>query len=250
MPRFEHDRVAINYEVRGTGYPLLLIAPGGMNSCIAWWARAALDPLTVYADDYQLVAMDQRNAGASTGPLDVEDPWGSYAGDQVRLLDHLGIDRCHVIGCCIGCSLALGLIQRAPDRVSAAVLQQPIGIVDDNRALFRSMWREWGEQLADRREDIDPATVEAFGTRMWQGEFVLNVTPDFVRSVTTPLFVLPGVDQFHPGSIGREIAELAPNATALEPWKDSPELVRAAVEAVRTFLREHTPASAGSGHRG
>ena len=119
MPRFEHDGVAINYEVRGTGYPLLLIAPGGMNSCIAWWARAALDPLTVYADDYQLVAMDQRNAGASTGPLDVEDPWGSYAGDQVRLLDHLGIDRCHVLGCCIGCSHALGLIQRAPDRVTA-----------------------------------------------------------------------------------------------------------------------------------
>jgi pimeloyl-ACP methyl ester carboxylesterase len=242
MPVFEHMDVVINYEVRGAGFPLLLIAPGGMNSSIEWWARAAIDPLALYADDFQLVAMDQRNAGASTGPLDVENPWGSYVDDQLRLLDHLDIDRCHVIGCCIGCSHALGLIQRAPDRVAAAVLQQPIGIVDDNRELFRSMWREWGEQLADRRADVDPATVEAFGTRMWQGEFVLNVTRDFVRSVPTPMLVLPGVDQFHPGSIGREIAALAPNAKTLEPWKDNPELVRSAADLVRDFLREHTPA--------
>ena len=242
MPLFQHEDVTINYEVRGEGFPLLLIAPGGMNSSIEWWERAALNPLDVYANDFRLVAMDQRNAGASTGPLDVEDPWGSYVDDQIRLLDHLGIDRCHVLGCCIGCSHVLGLIQRAPDRVAAAVLEQPIGIVEDNRELFRNMWREWGRQLADRRVDIDPATVEAFGTRMWEGDFVLNVTRDFVRSITTPVLVLPGVDQFHPGSIGREIAELAPNATAVDPWKDSPELVRAAVESVRAFLREHTPA--------
>lgn len=242
MPLFQHEDVTINYEVRGAGFPLLLIAPGGMNSSIEWWARAALNPLEVYADDFRLVAMDQRNAGASTGPLDVEDPWGCYVDDQIRLLDHLEIDRCHVIGCCIGCSHALGMIQRAPDRVAAAVLQQPIGIVDDNRELFRSMWREWGRHLADGRADIDAATVEAFGTRMWQGEFVLNVTRDFVRTVTTPMLVLPGVDQFHPGPTGREIAALAPNARAVEPWKDSPELIRAAVESVRDFLRENTPA--------
>ncbi|HYW26247.1 MAG TPA: alpha/beta hydrolase, partial [Terriglobales bacterium] len=165
MPLFEHDDVAINYEVSGAGFPLLLIAPGGMNSSIDWWSRAALNPLAVYADDFRLIAMDQRNAGASTGPLDVDDPWGSYVDDQLRLLDHLDIDRCHVLGCCIGCSHALGLIQRAPQRFAAAVLQQPIGIIDDNRELFVSMWREWGQRLADRRGDIEPATIEAFGTR-------------------------------------------------------------------------------------
>jgi pimeloyl-ACP methyl ester carboxylesterase len=243
MPVLEHGEVSIRYEERGAGFPLLLIAPGGMNSTIEWWERAAFNPLEVYADDLRLIAMDQRNAGASSGPLDLEDPWASYVGDQLALLDRLGVGRFHVLGCCIGCSYALGLIERAPGRVAAAVLEQPIGIVDDTRELFQNMWREWGRQLADRRRDLDPAAGEAFGTRMWQGEFVLNVTPDFVRSVATPLLVLPGVDEFHPGPIGREIAALAPNAELLEPWKDTPELVRAAVERVRAFLREHTPAA-------
>lgn len=245
MPVFEHENVAIRYEERGAGFPLLLIAPGGMNSTIEWWARAAFDPLEVYADDFRLIAMDQRNAGASTGPLDLDDPWASFVSDQLGLLDHLGVDRFHVLGCCIGCSYALGLIERAPHRVTAVVLEQPIGIADENRRLFSNMWREWGQQLVGRRPDIDAATMETFGSRMWQGEFVLSVTRDFVRSVTTPLLVLPGVDPFHPGPTGREIAALACNAEVLEPWKDTPELVQAAVERVRVFLREHTPAGAG-----
>ena len=44
----------------------------------------AINPLVEYADDFQLIAMDQRNAGASTGPLDVVDPWASFIDDQVR----------------------------------------------------------------------------------------------------------------------------------------------------------------------
>jgi len=241
MPIYQHDDTAIAYEERGTGFPLLLIAPGGMNSTVEWWARAAFDPLQVYAGDFRLVAMDQRNAGRSTGPLDAADPWGSYARDQLGLLDHLGIDRCHVLGCCIGCSYALKLAELAPGRLASAVLEQPIGIVDDNRELFRSMWREWGRELAARRADVDLDAVEAFGTSMWAGEFVLSVSREFVRSCPTPLLVLPGVDQFHPGEIGREVAALAPDAEKLEPWKDTPELVQAAVERVREFLREHTP---------
>lgn len=244
MPVFQHDDVVINYEVSGAGFPVLLIAPGGMNSSIEWWANAALNPLEVYANDFRLVAMDQRNAGASTGPLDLEDPWGSYVDDQVRLLDHLRIERCHVVGCCIGCSHALGLIQRAPERVTAAVLEQPIGIVSDNRDVFTGMWRGWAEDLVSRRADVDEATVEAFGTRMWQGDFVLNVSRDFVRSVTTPMLVLPGIDAFHPGPIGHEIAALAADARVVEPWKESPEQVRGAVETVRAFLLEHTPTGA------
>jgi pimeloyl-ACP methyl ester carboxylesterase len=241
MPHFDHADSSIYYEEHGSGFPLLLIAPGGMNSAIEWWGRAAFNPLEVYADDFRLVAMDQRNAGRSTGPLDVSDPWGSYIGDQLALMDHLGHESFHVLGCCIGCSYGLKLIERAPGRVTSAVLEQPVGIVDDNRELFHGMWREWGKELTARREDIDPETLEAFGTRMWHGEFVLSVSRELVRSCATPLLVLPGVDQFHPTEIGHEVAELAPNAEVVEPWKDTPEHIQQAVERVRRFLRQRTP---------
>jgi pimeloyl-ACP methyl ester carboxylesterase len=231
----------IHYDELGTGFPLLLIAPGGMNSTMEWWARAAFDPREVYANDFRIVAMDQRNAGGSTGPLDVADPWGSFLDDQLALMDHLGIERFHVLGCCIGCSHALGLAERAPGRVTAAVLEQPIGIVDDNRELFRNMWREWGERLASTRDDVDEATVDAFGNSMWRGEFVLSVSRDFVRRCATPLLVLPGVDRFHPPETAHEVAELAPNAEVVEPWKDTPERIQDTVTRVRRFLTDHTP---------
>jgi pimeloyl-ACP methyl ester carboxylesterase len=101
-----------------------------MNSIVEMWSNATINPLALYQDTFRLIAMDQRNAGRSFGPLDLSDPWGSYARDQLALLDHLGVHRFHVMGCCIGPSFALKLIELAPERVVAAVLEQPIGIAD------------------------------------------------------------------------------------------------------------------------
>jgi pimeloyl-ACP methyl ester carboxylesterase len=82
MPYFDHGDTRIYYEEHGDGFPLLLLAPGGMNSTVDAWARVQLNPIADYAGDFRLIAMDQRNAGRSAGPLDATDPWGSYAGDS------------------------------------------------------------------------------------------------------------------------------------------------------------------------
>jgi pimeloyl-ACP methyl ester carboxylesterase len=236
------DAVTLRYEERGSGFPLLLLAPGGMNSVVEAWERAPFDPLETYADEFHLVAMDQRNAGASRGPLDSADPWGAYAADQLRLLDHLGLATVHVIGMCIGCAFGLRLAVQAPERVAAAVLLQPIGLLPENRELFAEMWRTWGAALAAEREDVDPVAVADFGRAMWDDEgFVGSVSRDEVRSLETPLLVLPGVDLGHPASIAREVARLAPRAELWEPWRDTPEQVAATVRRVRDFLRAHTP---------
>lgn len=241
MALLDRGDVLIRYEERGGGFPLLLLAPGGMRSAIEAWQRAAVDPLLAYGDDFRLIAMDQRNAGESSGPLAVEDPWGAYADDQLRLLDHLGIERCHVFGCCVGCSLTLKLCERAPERIVSAVLEQPIGIDGGNRQLFDELWRDWGRELAAARPDVDESALEAFGAAMWSGDFVLSVPREFVRSCRTPLLVMPGVDPYHPGPIGREVAALAPDAQVVEPWKDPPERITEATERARAFLLAHTP---------
>ena len=56
------------------------------------------------------------------GPIPVDDPWGAFADDQLGLMDHLGIREFFFMGYCIGGPFALKLIERAPDRVVAAVL--------------------------------------------------------------------------------------------------------------------------------
>lgn len=241
MSSFVRGDVSIHYEEHGRGFPLLLLAPGGLNSTIDFWTRAAINPLEAFADDFHLIAMDQRNAGRSTGPFEPDDPWGSFVADQLGLVEHLGFDRFAVMGCCIGCSYALKIAEVAQERLVAAVLEQPIGLTADNEATWHTNRQAWVATLASQRLDLDERTGEAFGSAMWDGaEFVASVSREFVRTCATPLLVLPGTDAMHPNEIGLEIGRLAPAATVVEPWKDTPEHTASATVAVRDFLVEQT----------
>jgi pimeloyl-ACP methyl ester carboxylesterase len=240
MPTFERGDVSLYYEEHGSGFPLLLLAPGGMNSTIDFWGRMPFDPLTSYKAEYHVIAMDQRNAGRSRGPLPIDDPWGAYADDQLGLLDHLGIDRFLVIGCCIGCSFILKLAERVPERVVAGVMMQPIGLDETNPGFFSPrIWQQWGTDLAAQRDDISADDVEPFGHAMWDGEFVFSVPRETLPRLHTPLLVLPGNDMAHPTGVGLEVARLLPNAELLEQWKEPAEIVPQTVERVRAFLQTH-----------
>ena len=242
MPSFIKGDVSIYYEVHGSGFPLLLLPPGGMNACLAWWQRGAFNPIEIFRHEYMVVAIDERNAGQSSGPLDMNDPWGMFASDQLGLMNHLGIERFHVMGCCIGCSHVLHLLSKAPERCVTGILEQPVGVDENNKSVLPNMWQEWADQLISKRKDVDMATAEAFGRRMWEGDFTLSVSRDFVKGCQTPLLVMPGIDLHHPTAIGREVARLAPRAELVEPWKEPATLVPGAVERIRHFLRTNTPA--------
>lgn len=240
MPVFERGEVSLYYEEFGSGYPLLLIAPGGMRSMIDFWHRSAFDPTTEFAGDFRVIAMDQRNAGKSRAPIGGADAWASYARDQVALLDQLNIQRCHIMGGCIGSSYCLGLIQAAPERISAAVLQNPIGLSSGNREDFRKMFDEWAQEILPQHPETGNAELRSFRERMFGSEFVFSVSRDFVRSVQTPLLVLAGDDNFHPTATAHEIADLAPNAELVLTWK-TPDVLGETVKRVRSFLQSHTP---------
>ncbi len=243
MPFYERDETTIWFEEKGQGFPLLLIAPGGMKSTVDFWQHAAVDPWDAYASDFRLIAMDQRHAGRSRGPFEVADPWGAYAADQLGLLDHLGIDRFLVMGCCIGGSFILKLIEAAAPRLVAAVLEQPIGVDDSNRELFGRMQASWADEVT-ARPDADAETVRRFLGAMWAGDFVVSVDRAVISSCPVPLLVFPGIDDYHPTATGREIGALAPDARIIEPWKDTPEHVAQATDAARDFLLQHARGAA------
>ncbi len=240
MPIWERDDLKLHYEEFGRGFPVLLFAPGGMNSTIDFWSRMPWNPIEVLSEHFRVIAMDQRNAGDSSAAISGTDGWKTYAADHIALLDGLGIDRCHALGCCIGGSYGLGLIEADPGRVAGAVLVQPIGHTDANREAFYTMFDQWADELRKTRPEVSAADWAAFRGRMYDGDFVFNVSRDFVRSVSHPLLILMGDDLYHPEAISREIAQLAPRAELVEAWKEGPA-VQASAQRVVEFLKAQTP---------
>jgi pimeloyl-ACP methyl ester carboxylesterase len=244
MPLFQKETTSIYYEIRGKGYPLLLLPPGGIRAGIDFWQRTAFNAVEVFAEDFRVIALDERNSGRSSGPLPGGDPWDAYLTDHLGLLNHLGIEKCLVLGCCMGVSQVLRLLHAAPGRVAAAVLEQPTGVDDANRQTWSGLWQQWAQDLLAHRTDITRENFEDFQRRMWGGGFALSVSQEIVAACKTPLLVLPGIDLLHPHAVADEIARLAPNAERLEPWKEPGELLPKTIARIRQFLRKHIPAAA------
>jgi len=249
MPFYEKGRVRIAYDQAGSGFPLLLIAGGGLNSRMAGLITSPFNPIEEFKGEYRCIFADLRNAngGQSTGPLEVDRPWDSHTDDHLGLMDHLGIDKFMVMGFCIGGPLVWNLIERAPNRVVAAVLAQPSGSRPEMRDLFyEGNIKGWGPDLVKRRPEITMDTVDRFLTRMYRNnpDFVITVSRDFVRSIQTPLLIAPDDVPAHPYKVAMEVASLAPNAEVTRyPWKDSPEHIDEVVEHARRFLKAHGPVS-------
>ncbi len=239
MAEFNDGERSIHYDLEGEGYPVLLIAPGGMRSANELWLNMPWNPRAALADGYLVIGMDQRNAGRSTAPISADDGWDTYTADQLALLDELGVERCHVVGMCIGGPYIMNLLTTAPERFSAAVLLQPVGI-SDNRPAMYEMFDLWADALTPNHPELTTDDWHSFRSNMWDGEFVLTASRADVAACETPLLVAMGNDLYHPETTSREIAELAPDVTFVEHWKDGDALAAFDVVA-REFLARHTP---------
>jgi pimeloyl-ACP methyl ester carboxylesterase len=253
MPFYEKGDVRIHYEEAGSGFPLLLIPGGGLNSTIPFVKeKGPFNAIEEFKGEYRCVTMDLRNAngGQSSGPVDIDRPWDSYTDDQLGLMDHLGIKEFMVMGFCIGGPFIWNMLRRAPERVVAAVLAQPSGFRPEMPDLFyNNNIKGWGPPLCERRPEVTMEMVDAFLKKMYGAnpDFVFTVTRDFVRSCQTPILVLPDDVPAHPYAVAMESARLAPNAeVSIYPWKETKEQTAEAVAHVRKFLRAHQPMRAAA----
>ncbi|HVB17856.1 MAG TPA: alpha/beta hydrolase [Stellaceae bacterium] len=251
MPFYEKGDVRIHYEEAGSGFPLMVIPGGGLNSTIAGLAAThPFNPLDEFKGQYRVIAADLRNAngGQSSGPLAIDRPWDAYTDDHLGLMDHLGVDKFIVLGFCIGGPFIWNLLKWAPERVVAGVLTQPSGYRPTMPDLFyQNNIKGWAPPLCERRPDITMEQAGAFLTSMYRknADFVFTVTRDFVRSCRTPVLILPDDVAAHPYAVAMETAHLAPNAqVSLYPWKANPEQIQLALRHIGTFLRANAPAAA------
>ena len=240
MASFSRGDIELHYDVHGEGFPILLFAPGGMRSAASFWRRSEWDPIEALSPHFRVIAMDQRNAGRSRAPVRADDGWRVYTEDHIALLDHLGIEKTHLMGGCIGGPYCFGVIREATDRVCAAVLQQSIGNDGNNREMFFAMFDQWADDVKKRQPEVAESAWRSFRAAMFDQPFLYNTSREFVAACQTPLLVLMGDDPYHPQTISREIAELAPNARLVEQWKDAE--ADGTVDTVVAFLKENTPA--------
>jgi pimeloyl-ACP methyl ester carboxylesterase len=243
MPTFSYNDTEIYYEEHGEGFPVLLLAPGGMRSSLSLWEGLPWNPVAALSADYRIIAMDQRNAGRSSAPVSSGDGWHTYTADQVALLDHLGVDCFHCLGMCIGGPYSMGLIQAVPERVTSAVIFQPIGLDDggpeNNRGVFFEMFDDWAKEIAGKQPAVTEETWQVFRHAMYGGDFLFNVSRDFVAACTTPLLVFCGHDIYHPESISREVADITCNAEFVEFWKEA-EYLESTSARVASFLASNS----------
>src|SRR6201995_5875719 len=161
---YEKGNVRIRYAEIGSGFPLLALPGGGLNSRIANWPTAVINIPEEFKNDFRIIIMDQRNAsnGESTGPVAVDDPWAAFAAAQLGVMAQLGIRQFFFFGNCIGGPFAMKLMERAPQRVAAAILSQPVGHNPAVPDYMHDAGITWAKELRARQPDISMDAIEKY----------------------------------------------------------------------------------------
>jgi pimeloyl-ACP methyl ester carboxylesterase len=124
------DGINTRYEVLGSGPPLLMYSPGGFDATVEKWRTQGvykeLQLLESLPDRYSCIVFDRRETGQSGGRVE-RITWADYARQGVALLDHLGVERAHLMGGCMGCSAVAAFGVAYPERTASMVLFWPVG---------------------------------------------------------------------------------------------------------------------------
>jgi pimeloyl-ACP methyl ester carboxylesterase len=130
VPTAVADGITTRYEVAGSGPPLLMFSPGGFDSTLESWRTVGiyrrLSLLEHLTKSYTCITFDRRESGRSGGRIE-RLSWSHYVAQAIGLLDHLGIERAHLMGGCVGCSTAAAMGVAHPERVLSMVLFSPAG---------------------------------------------------------------------------------------------------------------------------
>jgi len=130
MPFAEIDGISTYYEVKGEGPPLLMYAPGGFDAQISKWSGLGVYKRIRLLDHlphhFTCILFDRRENGRSGGRVE-RITWSHYVTQGAGLLDHLHVDRAHLIGGCMGCAPVAAFAAAHPGRVRAMVLYFPVG---------------------------------------------------------------------------------------------------------------------------
>jgi pimeloyl-ACP methyl ester carboxylesterase len=124
------DGITTRYEVVGSGEPLLMFSPGGFDATIEKWSTqgvyARIKPVEHLSKKYTCIVFDRRESGESGGRVE-RITWAHYVTQARGLLEHLNIQRAHIMGACMGCCPAVAFGVAHPEATLSMVLFWPVG---------------------------------------------------------------------------------------------------------------------------
>jgi pimeloyl-ACP methyl ester carboxylesterase len=255
VPTAAIDGITTRYEVHGSGPPLLMLSPGGFDGALEKWTNlgvySRILPMEHLPQRYTCIIFDRRESGESGGRVE-RITWEKYADQAKGLMDHLNIEKAHLMGGCMGCSPEISLAVRYPERVKSMVLYWPtggalwrisgqrrftdhVGYVQDNGLNgVVALAKEKGSFGADSRTGpwaSAIATDESFakefaamdaeryqslvtliGRTLIDRDTVPGAEPEELLEVQIPSLIIPGQDAAHATSAARYLEEVLPQA--------------------------------------
>jgi pimeloyl-ACP methyl ester carboxylesterase len=262
--------LATRYEIWGEGEPVLMYAPGGFDATIEKWRMQGvydrIKLLEHLPKKYRCIAFDRRECGQSGGRIEPLT-WRHYAENGRALLKHLGIERAHLIGGCMGCSCVMAFAAAYPQAALSMVLWWPVGgakyrIKAHERfrahlEFVRSHGLAAVVSQAEKPFNADPKggpwasvlrqdkafaaefaktrnyqqTVEQMCRNLFDRDTSPGATPEDLFKLEIPALIVPGRDESHATSAARYLEECLPKA---QYWDVLPEAQNA--ERVLQFL--------------
>lgn len=175
---FDSNGVRIHFTDEGTGEPVILIHGFAANADLNWRVPGITQGLT---EDYRVIALDDRGHGLSEKPHDVDAYGMNMVDDVIRLMDHLEIEKAHIVGYSMGGFIALKLVTTYPDRVICAAPcgagWEPPGERSDFRDALAKSLEENGD-FSPLFTMLDPAGKGLGPIATWLSNRKLNAEND------------------------------------------------------------------------
>jgi pimeloyl-ACP methyl ester carboxylesterase len=258
---FDSAGVRIHYTIEGKGEPVVLIHGWGVD--LEWnWAEPGI--IRSLAERYRVIAIDCRGHGRSDKPHDPKQYGMNMVTDVIRLLDHLKVQKAHIVGYSMGGLIAEVLLAGYPERVRTATIGG-FGWEDDEgyrkRRLLTAESLEQGKGIGPLVEALTPPGEKAAvaqqmaAINQWflerndpaalaavaRGNADLRASETKLRANKLPALAVVGeLDPLRP-SVDR-LASMMPNLeVVVVPGANHMFAVRSPefLEAVKAFLATH-----------
>ena len=259
---FDSDGVQIHYADRGAGEPVILIHGFTGSYARHWESPGVIAALTTAG--YRAIAIDCRGHGQSAKPREASRYGLEMVGDVVRLLDHLNLERAHLVGFSMGGAIVSQLLVRHPDRLLTATLigegwqgenldaltTQMLALAEgfangDASALIRGVTASGGngptdDEVAALNASLfarnEPAVLAAVARSLPALYEVRGVS---LRAVVLPVLAIVGEHDSNMEAVNR-MAGMLPDLQVVEiPGASHASSVRPAAEPLVQFLSKH-----------